>query len=92
MNDFSIFLTGGTATACLAIGLYFLRYWTRTGDRFFLIFGLAFWVFAANRVALIAIGDENEAARTLVYVMRLAAFVLLLAAIVDKNRGAPRSR
>lgn len=92
MSDFSVFLTGGTATACLAIGLSFLRFWRRTGDRFFLIFALAFWVFAANRVVLVAIGDENEAARTLVYVTRLAAFVLILTAIVDKNRGAARAR
>ena len=92
MNDLSIFLNGGTATACFGIGLYFLRFWLRTGDRFFVIFGMAFWVFSANRLALLAIGDENEAARTLVYVIRLAAFVLIVAAIVDKNRGAAHSR
>lgn len=92
MSDFSVFLTGGTATACLAIGLYFFRFWRRTGDRLFVIFALAFCVFAANRVALVAIGDDNEAARTVVYVIRLAAFLLILAAIVDKNRGAARSR
>lgn len=91
MNDLSIFLNGGTAAACLVIGLYFLRFWRRTGDRFFIVFALAFWAFAVNRVALVAIGDENEAARTLVYALRLAAFVLIVAAIVDKNRGAARS-
>lgn len=88
MNDLSVFLSGGTAVACFAVGLYFLRFWLRTGDRFFVIFALAFWVFAANRVALVAIGDANEVARTVVYAIRLAAFVLILAAIVDKNRGA----
>lgn len=92
MSDLPIFLTGGTATACLAIGLYFLRFWRRTDDRFFLMFALAFWVFAANRLALIVIGDENESARTVVYVIRLAAFLLILAAIADKNRGAARAR
>jgi hypothetical protein len=92
VNEFTTFLTGGTAMACLAIGLYFLRSWRRTGDRFFLIFGLAFWVFAANRVALVSIGDENEAVRTGVYVIRLAAFLLILAAIVDKNLRSTRSR
>lgn len=92
MTDLSVFLAGGTATASLAIGLYFFRFWRRTGDRFFLIFSLAFSVFTANRLALLAIGDDNEAARTLVYAIRLAAFLLILAAIVDKNRGAARSR
>lgn len=92
MNDLSAFLTGGTATACFAIGLYFLRFWLQTGDRFFVLFALAFWVFSANRLALVAIGDESESARTLVYVIRLAAFLLILAAIVDKNRSAARPR
>ena len=92
MNDLSIFLTGGTATACFAIGLYFLRFWQRTGDRFFFIFALAFWVFCVNRVVLTVIGDEHEAVRTTVYAIRLAAFLLIVAAIVDKNRGAARSR
>lgn len=92
MSTFSVFLAGGTATASLAIGLYFFRFWRRTGDRFFLIFSLAFSVFAANRLALVWIGEENEAARTVVYAIRLAAFLLILAAIVDKNRGAARAR
>lgn len=92
MSDLSLFLSGGTAVACLAIGLYFLRYWRRTSDRLFAVFALAFWVFGANRVVLVALGDEQEAVRTLVYLSRLAAFLLIIAAIVDKNRSAARPR
>lgn len=92
MNDYALFLTGGTATACVAIGLFFLRFWRRTDDRFFLLFALAFWVFALNRVALAVIGDEDESARMVVYVVRLAAFLLILTAIVDKNRRPRRAR
>lgn len=92
MTELSDFLSGGTTVAALAIGLFFLRYWRRTGDRFFAIFALAFWVFAANRVVLLMLGDEQEAARTVVYLFRLAAFLLIIAAIVDKNRSSARSR
>lgn len=92
MTEGSIFLSGGTAMACVAIGLFFLRYWRRTGDRFFGVFALAFWVFAANRVVLVTLGDEQESVGILVYLFRLAAFLLIIAAVVDKNRGSARSR
>ncbi len=92
MNDAATFLSGATAMACLAIGVYFVRYWRTTGDRFFAIFALAFWVFAANRFALLLIDEENESARIGIYVIRLCAFLLIIAAIIDKNRAARPAR
>lgn len=92
MSELTDFVSGGTAMACLAIGIFFLRYWRRTGDRLFGIFALAFWVFAVNRIVLVTVGDEQESVRTVVYLVRLAAFLLIIAAIVDKNRGSTRSR
>lgn len=92
MTEASIFLSGATAMACLGVGLYFVRFWRQTGDRFFAIFALAFWVFAANRVALLLVDDESESVRTGIYVIRLLAFVLIIAAILDKNRGRPVAR
>lgn len=91
MTEAAVFLSGATGMATLAIGLYFVRFWRQTGDRFFAIFALAFWVFAANRVALLLIDDENESVRTGIYVIRLAAFLLIIAAILDKNRARGRS-
>lgn len=87
MTEASVFLSGATAMACLAIGLYFLRFWRQTGDRFFAIFALAFWVFAANRVALLLVDEESESVRTAIYAIRLAAFLLIVVAILDKNRA-----
>jgi hypothetical protein len=92
MSELATFLSGATAMACLAIGLYFVRYWRETADRLFAIFALAFWVFAANRVFLLAIDEQNESARTGVYTLRLCAFLLIIWAIVDKNRSARRAR
>ena len=79
------FLAGGTAVAALAVALFFLRFWHRSGDRFFALFALAFAVFAGNRVLFAAV-DADDESRPWIYVVRLVAFLLILAAIVDKNR------
>ena len=79
------FLAGASFLAAAAIALFFARFWRETGDRFFALFALAFAIFAANRLALTILDDESEA-RTVVYLVRAAAFALIVAAIVDKNR------
>ncbi|HUP33542.1 MAG TPA: DUF5985 family protein [Gaiellaceae bacterium] len=83
------FLSGASLLAAAAIALFFLRFWRETGDRFFGFFALAFLVFALNRLALVLLDTDDES-RTWVYVARLAAFVLIIVAIVDKNR--PRAQ
>lgn len=80
-----LFILGACTMACSVAGLLFLRFWRRTGERLFAIFGLAFWVLALNRIGLTLVDPANEA-RTHLYLGRLAAFVLILAAIIDKNR------
>ena len=78
-------LYGVLITASLLVGLFFLKFWRQTRDRFFLLFATAFWVLALNWIGLIAIepADETE---TYAYLLRLVAFVLILIGIVDKNR------
>ncbi|HEY7120624.1 MAG TPA: DUF5985 family protein [Tepidisphaeraceae bacterium] len=78
------FMLGGVVVGCLAVGLFFIRFWRRTADRLFLVFAIAFWTLAANWLALAFI-DKDEV-RTWLYVVRLVAFVLILAGIIDKNR------
>lgn len=80
----SDFLNGGTMLASLAVALYFFRYWQRTRDRLFLAFATAFAVFALNRVVLFSL-DEASEARTSVYLLRALAFLLIAAAVIDKN-------
>jgi uncharacterized membrane protein YoaK (UPF0700 family) len=79
------FLSGSISMACLVIGLFFLRFWRRTGDRFFAVFAAAFWLLMLERIILLALGSVHELA-PYVYVVRLLAFILIIAAIVDKNR------
>ena len=78
-------LIGGIATASIIAGLFFFRFWRSTGDRFFLFFALSFWIEGVNRLVLFHwVGPNEDAAGY--YVIRLVAYGLIIAAIVDKNR------
>jgi hypothetical protein len=83
----SSFISGAIMIGAAAIGLFFVRSWKRTWDRLFLLFGLAFSLLSAERWVLALVPTAHEF-RPFVYLIRLTAFVLILAAIVDKNRGS----
>ena len=83
------FVAGASTVASAVIALFFLRFWRDTGDRLFAMFSVAFAVFAVNRIVLTILDETNEA-REYVYLIRLGAFLLILAAIADKNRSAAR--
>jgi hypothetical protein len=80
------FVYGATAMAALAIALFFFRFWRDTHDRLFLLFSIAFVVFAVNRTVLatVHVAAENV---PYVYALRLVAFALIAFAVVDKNRS-----
>ena len=82
-------LAGAVAAGSAVIGLFFFRFWHQTRDRFFLYFAGSFWLEAANRIAigLVPHADEQE---PLFYLVRLAAYGLIMAAIWQKNRGGRR--
>jgi hypothetical protein len=82
-----LFFNGVTTAASLAVGLLFLRLWRETRDRFFALFGLAFWVLALNSVVLLAAVPASEHQHYF-YIGRLVAFLLIAAAVVDKNRSS----
>lgn len=69
----------------MVAALFFLRFWTRTRDRLFALFSAAFALLAIQRLAL-AISVQEREDLTILYVVRLLAFVLILVAIIDKNR------
>lgn len=79
------FISGAICMAALTIALFFFRFWRRTGDRFFLVFSAAFFFLMIERIILVSIDRSHEFA-PYVYLVRLLAFVLIIAAIVDKNR------
>ena len=81
------FLSGAVALAFWAIGLFFMRFATKTRDRFFTVFAWAFWVLAVERVALLLLSPDNEF-RPYIYIIRLCAFLLIIGGIIYKNRSS----
>lgn len=86
----SEFVQGATMLASLAVALFFLRFWRQTADRLFAVFAAAFALFAMNRL-LLALLDEESESRTWVYAVRAAAFLMIAAAVLDKNVRPGRS-
>lgn len=80
------FLLGVIVTASLVAGAYFLKFWRRTRDPFFLAFSAAFIIEGLNRGAFLFMEQPNEGS-PLIYTVRLLAFSLILVAIIRKNIG-----
>lgn len=80
------FLFGATATACMAVALFFMRYWRVSHDRLYLLFAVAFVALGVNRIAIATLPIDVENVPYL-YVLRLVAYALIAFAIVDKNRS-----
>mgnify|MGYP007039530443 CR=1 FL=1 len=78
-------ILGAVAMASLVACLFFIRFWRETKDRFFLLFAVAFGVDAATRTVL-AVGHINQEHEPLFYLARLLTFLLIILAIIDKNR------
>jgi hypothetical protein len=64
------FLLGAIALGSAVAGLFFLRFWKVTHDRFFLFFANAFFVESLSRVmlAISAVSSEEDPA---IYLVRL---------------------
>jgi uncharacterized membrane protein HdeD (DUF308 family) len=79
-------LLGASSMAALVAALFFLRFWRDAGDRFFLFFAIAFGVDGLNRLILALSLPTSAETEPFFYLVRLFSFVIILAAIVDKNR------
>jgi peptidoglycan/LPS O-acetylase OafA/YrhL len=83
------FLSGAVTMGFLVACLFFLRFWRRTSDRFFLAFALAFLLLAINQALAQWMGAADERVGY-TYLLRVIAFVLILIAIADKNLSSRR--
>lgn len=79
-------MIGAIALASMLAGLFFLRFWRSTGDRFFLYFALSFGIEGFNRL-LSGITKTLYEDAPLFYLIRLLAYSLILLAIWEKNRS-----
>jgi hypothetical protein len=85
LDRFDLFVVGAVAMGHWVAGLFFLRFWYKTRDRFFALFAVAFWILGLNRLAMVPYVDLSE--HHFVYWVRLAAYLVILVAILDKNRS-----
>lgn len=81
------FLSGAVALGFFVCGLFFLKFWRRTSDGLFLAFAIAFGLLGLGQ-SILALASIPTEERGSLYLIRLAAFALILFAIVRKNRGA----
>ena len=80
-----LMLLGAISTASLVAGLFFLRFWRDTRDRFFLFFAVSFVIEGINRAALALTSDPNEG-RPFFYFVRFLSLLLIFIAILHKNQ------
>lgn len=78
------FLSGMIAAGYLISALFFLRFWRRTGDSLFAIFGLSFMLFAISQSLSVSF-DFLHDDKTVVFILRFIGFGLLVVGIARKN-------
>jgi Ca2+/Na+ antiporter len=76
---------GAVIMGCLTASVFFLSFWRKSRDRFFGFFALAFLLLSVSWWVLVIMGELNRF-NPAVYVTRLAAFVVIIIAVLDKNR------
>lgn len=88
----------GAATFGMA-GVYFLKFWRVSRDRFFLLLFLSCFLLGLERVVamLIFVSYPEDVAlsgltRSWIYVLRLIAFSAILTGIIEKNRSHHRQK
>lgn len=79
------FVSGLITMGFFIAGVFFLRFWSRTGDQLFAAFSAAFWLLGLNQALLVFVPFQIEE-RSWLYLLRLAAFTIIIAAVVVKNR------
>lgn len=82
----AVFLSGIIFATFAASGLFFFKFFKKTRETFFLVFAIACWFLAVERVAFLYCGRDAEA-HSWVFLLRLTAFLLLIVAIVRANRA-----
>lgn len=79
------FLSGAVALSFFVCALFFLRFWKRTSEGLFLSFALAFLLLGTGQTVL-ALANIPTEDRGSIYLIRLAAFLLILVGIYRTNR------
>ena len=81
------FLSGMLVGGFIMAALFFLRFWRRTREALFMFFAGAFLLLGVGQ-ALLALTGLPVEERSWIYLIRLAAFLLILIGIFSKNRAS----
>lgn len=84
MSPLEGLVAGGLSAGFLVLAAFFLRFWGRTRDGLFLAFSGAFALMAVNQALPVVLHIPQEE-RGGIYLIRLAAFLLIIVAVVGKN-------
>lgn len=82
-----LMLDGSRVTLCLVVALCFARLGRLAKDRLYTAFAAAFVLLAANWT-LLGVQAASGEHSVLAFLPRLLAFLVIIVAIVDKNRRA----
>ena len=85
-----VFLSGAAVFGMVMAATFFLRFWVRTRDRLFLAFGASFALLGLVQ-AMLTFSDMPVEERSWLFLIRLLAFVIILASIGFKNRKSGMS-
>ena len=80
----SDFFSGVIAAGYLVCTLFFARFWAKTRDSLFAEFSLAFMLLAVNQILTVFLGPAQDE-HSWIFLLRLAAFVLIIVSILRKN-------
>ena len=89
MIRFVAFLQAVSATAAWISAAMFVRYWRQSRDPLFGYFASAFTLMGLSW-AILSVVNPTADASPYVYGMRLIAFLLIIVAVVVKNRETAR--
>jgi hypothetical protein len=78
------FVSGAITCGFGIAGVFFGRFWRRTGDSLFLSFAAAFTLLGMQQ-ALLVLSKVPAEERSPIFLIRLVAFLLIILAIVRKN-------
>jgi hypothetical protein len=88
------FLAGIRMATFAAAGVFFLKFWKASRDRFFLLFCIACWLLALECVVISIMNHSDRSiflqiseTSAKIYLIRLCAFIVILAAVIEKNRA-----
>lgn len=81
------FINGAIMIASLIAGLLFARGYKHTRDRFFKLFSAAFVLLSIERLLMVGSAVGNLETQARIYVVRCIAFLIIIYAVIDKNKS-----